>query len=223
HSHHSDGIPFKWVAGDVGFIVGIVRPQVRREVVPLGGVVVDEVRARRSGPCVLPTYRAGRFKEHGPFGRGGECRKSFSSHALLPCLGFSTCADAQHQDCCQSAFPMLGIWDDGDDYGDTKEVEGGVVSHAILETDDGCETPWQARLSITSNSFGGMGYFGTEDVIYIAFVASGGRNLRRLQDHIHQGCGNDGADSKNSIELREVDVCFTAESHISGFFTYIYT
>ncbi|GJX53998.1 putative reverse transcriptase domain-containing protein [Tanacetum coccineum] len=43
--HHTDGMTrFKWVAGDVEeFIVGIVRPQVRREVVPLGGVVVDEV------------------------------------------------------------------------------------------------------------------------------------------------------------------------------------
>ncbi|GJX83260.1 hypothetical protein Tco_0332741 [Tanacetum coccineum] len=43
--HHTDGMTqFKWVVGDVEeFLVGIVRPQVRREAVPLGGVVVDEV------------------------------------------------------------------------------------------------------------------------------------------------------------------------------------
>ncbi|GKE94610.1 hypothetical protein Tco_1579465 [Tanacetum coccineum] len=41
--HHTDGMTrFKWVPGDVEeFIVGIVRPHVRREVVPLGGVVVE--------------------------------------------------------------------------------------------------------------------------------------------------------------------------------------
>ncbi|GJW76160.1 hypothetical protein Tco_0137842 [Tanacetum coccineum] len=43
--HHTNVMPrFKWVTRDVEeFIVGIVRPQVRREVVPLGGVIVDEV------------------------------------------------------------------------------------------------------------------------------------------------------------------------------------
>lgn len=58
--HHSDGMTrFQWVAGDVEeFIVGIVRPQVRREVVPLGGVVVDAVLLDRVFSLPITTVKS---------------------------------------------------------------------------------------------------------------------------------------------------------------------
>ncbi|GJZ19199.1 putative reverse transcriptase domain-containing protein, partial [Tanacetum coccineum] len=58
--HHTDGMTrFKWVVGDVEeFIVGIVRPQVRREVVPLGGVVVDEVLLDRVFSLPITTVKS---------------------------------------------------------------------------------------------------------------------------------------------------------------------
>ncbi|GJS68928.1 hypothetical protein Tco_0683493, partial [Tanacetum coccineum] len=76
--HHSDGMTrFKWVAGDVEeFIVGIVRPQVRREVVPLGGVVVDEVLLDRVFSLPITTVKS---IPH-------SCRMAFS-HALAAALG----------------------------------------------------------------------------------------------------------------------------------------
>ncbi|GJV58022.1 putative reverse transcriptase domain-containing protein [Tanacetum coccineum] len=68
---------FKWVAGDVEeFIVGIVRPQVRREVVPLGGVVVDEVLLDRVFSLPITTVKS---IPH-------SCRMTFS-HALAAALG----------------------------------------------------------------------------------------------------------------------------------------
>ncbi|GJS68171.1 hypothetical protein Tco_0682736 [Tanacetum coccineum] len=49
----------QWVAGDAEeFIVGIVRPQVRREVVPLGGVVVDEVLLDRVFSLPITTVKS---------------------------------------------------------------------------------------------------------------------------------------------------------------------
>ncbi|GJV83123.1 putative reverse transcriptase domain-containing protein [Tanacetum coccineum] len=76
--HHTDGMTrFKWVAGDVEeFIVGIVRPQVRREVVPLGGVVVDEVLLDRVFSLPITTVKS---IPH-------SCRMAFS-HALAAALG----------------------------------------------------------------------------------------------------------------------------------------
>ncbi|GJR57352.1 hypothetical protein Tco_1499514 [Tanacetum coccineum] len=58
--HHTDGMTrFKWVAGDVEeFIVGIIRPQIRREVVPLGGVVVDEVLLDRVFSLPIMTIKS---------------------------------------------------------------------------------------------------------------------------------------------------------------------
>ncbi|GJV99490.1 hypothetical protein Tco_1554742 [Tanacetum coccineum] len=76
--HHTDGMTrFKWVAGDVEeFIVGIVRPQVRREVVPLGGVVVDEVLLDRVFSIPITTAKSIPYS----------CRMAFS-HALAAALG----------------------------------------------------------------------------------------------------------------------------------------
>ncbi|GJW55637.1 hypothetical protein Tco_0099722 [Tanacetum coccineum] len=83
--HHSDGMTrFKWVAGDVEeFIVGIVRPQVRREVVPLGGVVVDEVLLDRVFSLPITTVKS---IPH-------SCRMAFS-HALAAALGLLTVRSA---------------------------------------------------------------------------------------------------------------------------------
>ncbi|GKD00916.1 hypothetical protein Tco_1171190, partial [Tanacetum coccineum] len=58
------------------FIVGIVRPQVRREVVPLGGVVVDEVLLDRVFSLPITTVKS---IPH-------SCRMAFS-HALAAALG----------------------------------------------------------------------------------------------------------------------------------------
>nr|GEY21983.1 hypothetical protein [Tanacetum cinerariifolium] len=71
--HHTDGMTrFKWAAGDVKeFIVGIVRPQVRREVVPLGRVVVDEVLLDRVFSVPITTVKS----------ISHSCRMAFS-HAL---------------------------------------------------------------------------------------------------------------------------------------------
>ncbi|GJT90098.1 hypothetical protein Tco_1078943 [Tanacetum coccineum] len=76
--HHTDGMTrFKWVAGGVEeFIIGIVRPQVRREVVPLGGVVVDEVLLDRVFSLPITTVKS---IPH-------SCRMAFS-HALAAALG----------------------------------------------------------------------------------------------------------------------------------------
>ncbi|GJV30569.1 putative reverse transcriptase domain-containing protein [Tanacetum coccineum] len=76
--HHTDGMTrFKWVAGDVEeFIVGIVRPQIRREVVPLGGVVVDEVIFDRVFSLPIMTVKS---IPH-------SCCMAFS-HALVAALG----------------------------------------------------------------------------------------------------------------------------------------
>ncbi|GJR72939.1 putative reverse transcriptase domain-containing protein [Tanacetum coccineum] len=65
------------VAGDAEeFIVGIVRPRVRREVVPLGGVVVDEVLLDRVFSLRITTVKS---IPH-------SCRTAFS-HALASALG----------------------------------------------------------------------------------------------------------------------------------------
>ncbi|GJU86042.1 hypothetical protein Tco_1293588 [Tanacetum coccineum] len=65
------------VARDVEeFIVGIIRPQVRREVVPLGGVVVDEVLLDRVFSLPIMTVKS---IPH-------SCRMAFS-HALAAALG----------------------------------------------------------------------------------------------------------------------------------------
>nr|GEW13701.1 hypothetical protein [Tanacetum cinerariifolium] len=76
--HHADGITrFKWVAGDVEeFIVGIARPYVRREMVPLGGVVLDDVLLDRVFSLPIMTVKS---IPH-------SCRMAFS-HALTTALG----------------------------------------------------------------------------------------------------------------------------------------
>ncbi|GJR26184.1 putative reverse transcriptase domain-containing protein [Tanacetum coccineum] len=76
--HHTDGMTrFKWVAGDVEeIILGIVRPQVRREVVPLRGVVVDEVLLDRVFSLPITTVKSILHS----------CRMAFS-HALPAALG----------------------------------------------------------------------------------------------------------------------------------------
>ncbi|GJY70855.1 putative reverse transcriptase domain-containing protein [Tanacetum coccineum] len=83
--HRTDGMTrFKWVAGDVEkFIVGIVRPQVRREVAPLGGVVVDEVLLDRVFSLPIMTVKS--------IPRG--CRMAFS-HALAAALCLLTVRSA---------------------------------------------------------------------------------------------------------------------------------
>ncbi|GJX82132.1 hypothetical protein Tco_0331613 [Tanacetum coccineum] len=83
--HHTDRMTrFKWVAGDVEeFIVGIVRPQVTREVVPLGGVVVDEVLLDRVFSLPITTVKS---IPH-------SCRMAFS-HALAAALGLLTVRSA---------------------------------------------------------------------------------------------------------------------------------
>lgn len=76
--HHADGmVRFKRVTGDVEeFIVGIARPHVGRGVVPLGGVVVDEVLLDRVFSLPITTVKS---IPH-------SCRMAFS-HALAAALG----------------------------------------------------------------------------------------------------------------------------------------
>lgn len=76
--HHEDGLArFKWVTRDVEeFIVGIARPRVGSEVVPLGGVVVDEVLLDRVFSLPITIVKS---IPH-------SCRMAFS-HALVAALG----------------------------------------------------------------------------------------------------------------------------------------